>query len=156
MTVKRIGPLVRPAECQVGGASYTCVGNGACNVVGPEDAHNCTEPVPACKLNIPYADEVAVLARNTHYRLGDIVNASGGNWRSSSLAVLTNPIFRGTMMREVLWSEVTLNGAKLRELVMTDSDLEERMVEESLKEGGRGFFCNTRHLLSALDVSVLK
>jgi hypothetical protein len=116
-----------------------CVG-GAC--YSPESVTACSEPVPACKQYIPRVEKFAVLLQNTNYRLGDIVQQAGVNWRSSMLAILSSPVFRGTMMRNVSSCSVSLAGGKLCEIANGDYDLEEKVRLESRNEGGDGYFCN--------------
>jgi len=125
-----------PTPCNYTESAH-CQG-GACYI--SNDVRACTEPVPACKPNIHYIGKLALLASNTHYRIGDIVKRAGYNWRSSSLAMLSSPMFRGTMMRDALLSVITLNGEKLNNI--TDDGLEEKMQLHSKNEGGEQLFCN--------------
>ena len=62
----------------------------------------CTEPIPLCSRNVRRAsDGVAVVDGSSVYRISYLVQHRGSQWRAGSVAILCNPRFRGTLVREV-------------------------------------------------------
>jgi hypothetical protein len=120
------------------------LGQTACFVGGAKDeGKSCGEPVHGCPAS--KVGDLSVLITNTHYRVGDIVFLKGLNWRSSAMAILSNPIFRGSMMRSVLRERVTVNGSSLGDKCKGDSAQADTCLESllaSLSEAGTGYFCN--------------
>ena len=68
----------------------------------PASAAACPEPIPLCSRNVRRAsDGVAVVDGGSVYRISELVQHRGAQWRAGSVAILCNPRFRGTLMREV-------------------------------------------------------
>lgn len=136
------------AECpheKTRGCCGKCAHTGACKVDLGTGTETCTEPVLGCKQGIQYVDGLALLFRNTHYRISDVLFGVGPNYRASRLAILINPLFRGTMLRDVLGLRTTINGTKLHEIAKDEADLERIVRLESVLETNvLGSFCNTK------------
>jgi hypothetical protein len=99
-----------PAALQ---SEAACACSAKCDTGAPG---NCSEALEGCSPNIEYIEGVAVLEHNSHYRLSDITDAVGTRYRYDSVAVLCEPRYRKTLLRDALVRSSTLDGAPLSDL----------------------------------------
>ena len=59
------------------------------------------------------ANRIAVLEKNSVYRMHDILVHSGVRFRRDSVSVLCEPMYRGTLLRNVLATTSLVDGAPL-------------------------------------------
>jgi len=97
----------------------------------------CADAIDACKGVLPKVQGLYLLEENSVYRTSDILRHHGFRWRSDSLAIMCNPKFRNTFLRDVLRETTQVNGQGTAHL--NDADLENAMQSQS--DGPERFAC---------------
>lgn len=127
-------PVVPAPGCRWGCAC------SACPLLDPLASRQCSASIQACADDIPRVEPgLALLANNSVYRLSDLVHQEGYKWRSDSVTVLCDPMYRDTVLREFLSALSSIDGSSLQSL--SASELESSVA--SLSEGGPGYACTT-------------
>ena len=86
----------------------SCVMDTATAMCSSDDSNCCMEGIAACAQHIRRVDGLAVLERNSVYRMADIVTQAGIRWRLDSMTILCAARYRGTALRTMLQRTVQL------------------------------------------------
>lgn len=97
----------------------------------------CLDNIKACEKYIPFVDGLALLEHNYAYRMADLLFHKGARWRTDTVAILSDPLFRGTLLRRVLENTTRLRGKVL------NSSNETQLLTAVATEGSRGYVCTT-------------
>jgi len=129
-------PGVPMASCSgdFAGARCACP---ACPALDDEVNASCTDAIDSCKGVLRKVQGLYVMEDNSVYRVSDLMNHKGKKWRSDSLAVMCNPRFRNTFLREVLRETTQVSGRPAAYL--DDPDLEKAV--RSQPEGPERHSC---------------
>ena len=81
---------------------------------------------------------LAVMEKNSVYRLDDILHHNGNYFRRDGVSILCDAAFRGTLLRSVLQNTTRIHGRPLEAYGLAEQDLES-MVSSTGEVGGSGY-----------------
>eukprot|EP00408_Alexandrium_pacificum_P016832 CAMPEP_0171188020 /NCGR_PEP_ID=MMETSP0790-20130122/17617_1 /TAXON_ID=2925 /ORGANISM="Alexandrium catenella, Strain OF101" /LENGTH=375 /DNA_ID=CAMNT_0011653091 /DNA_START=44 /DNA_END=1171 /DNA_ORIENTATION=- len=83
----------------------------ACPSPGEDTISGCSDAIEACSPFIKRIKSVSVFETNSRYRMSDLLSHHGKRWRVDSFAIMCDPKFRNTLLRDVLRETSNLGGA---------------------------------------------